>query len=66
MLVELERTWTYIWKTKYEDIVSWTRKNLNLPTKTKYENIVSWTGKNLNLPTTTGEKKYEDIVSWTK
>ena len=53
MSVELERTWTYIWKTKDEDIVSWTGKNLNLPTtgEKKYEDIVTWTKMNLNPPT---------------
>ena len=30
--VELNRTWNYLRKTKYVDNVSWTRKNLNLPT----------------------------------
>ena len=51
MSIELERTWIYTWKTKYEDIVSWTRKNLNLPTTgEKNEDIVTWTKKNLNLP----------------
>ena len=33
--VDLERTWTYLWKTKYVDNVSWTRKNLNLHMKKK-------------------------------
>ena len=50
--LELKRTWTYLRKTKYEDIVSWTRKNLNLHTtgEKKYEVIVTWSKKNLNLP----------------
>ena len=49
--LEVERTGTYLQKTKYEDIVSWTRKNLNLPTpgEKKNEDNVNWTRKNLNL-----------------
>ena len=49
--VELNRTWNYLRKTKYVDNVSWTRKNLNMPTTgEKNEDIVTWTKKNLNLP----------------
>ena len=59
-VVELERTWTYIWKTKDEGIVSWTGKNFNLPTtgEKKYEDNDNWTRKNLNLHMKNKEWRY--------
>ena len=62
--VELERIWTYLRRTKYEDIVSWNKKELEHTYEKQNMKILSAELK--RTWTYIWKTKYEDNLSWTR